>query len=109
MTVKKKQTKSKGKRKSKPKSPEEQMKAYYKMMAEAGQIDKPPRKNQRKHHYYDDYIRSFEGKEYQTIHKTSYAPLGRPPTEKGSKEKYDEAKRKPTQYRHSKARYVRWE
>ena len=31
MTVKKKQTKSKGKRKSRPKSPEEQMKAYYKM------------------------------------------------------------------------------
>lgn len=36
--------------------------------------------------------------ETQTIHRRNYAPLGRPPSEKIAREKYDKAKARPTRY-----------
>lgn len=84
--------------KTKRNSFRKQMDEYYRMMAEAGQIDpiKKPRKTKKRKAAKKPY--SFVERESQVIYRKNQAPLGRPPSDPVAKKKYDKAKARLTRY-----------
>lgn len=84
--------------KTKRNSFRKQMDEYYRMMAEAGQIDpiRKPRKTKKRKAAKKPY--SFVERESQVIYRKNQAPLGRPPSDTVAKKKYDKAKARLTRY-----------
>lgn len=71
------------------------MRDYYKWLQKSEGVEFVKKK---------DMPYTFVERETQTIRKKTYAPLGRPPTESAALRKYNQAKKKPTQYAKKKAR-----
>lgn len=94
MPTKKKRT-TKRRKLSSEKDQRAYMRDYYKWLQESEGVEFVKKK---------DLPYTFVERETQTIHKRTYAPLGRPPTESAALRKYNEAKKRPTQYARKKAR-----